>query len=60
MVIEDLLQRQHQNHLWTILNVDDGFHQMPLTEQSPPLTAFCTHSGVYQWNVLPIGVKVGP
>ena len=59
-VIEDLLQRQHGNHLWTILDLEDGFHQMPLTEESRPLTAFCTPWGVYQWNVLPMGVKVGP
>ena len=30
-VIEDLLQRQHGNVLWTILDLEDGFHQMPLT-----------------------------
>ena len=33
---------------------------MPLTEESRPLTAFCTPWGVYQWNVLPMGVKLGP
>ena len=53
LVIEDLLQRQHGNHLWTILDLEEGFHQMPLTEESRPLTAFCTPWGVYQWNVLP-------
>ena len=41
-VIEDLLQRQHRCHLWTILDLEDGFHQMPLKEESRPLTAFCT------------------
>ena len=35
--IEDLLARQHGNHLWTILNLDDAFHQMPLTKESRPL-----------------------
>ena len=33
-VIEDLLQLQHGNHLWTVLNLEDGFYQMPLTEES--------------------------
>ena len=59
-VIEDLLQRQHENNLGTVLDLDDGFHQMPLTEKSCPLTALCTPWGVYQWNVLRMGVKVGP
>ena len=47
LVIEDLLQRGHGNHVWTILDLDDGFHHMPLTEESRPLTAFCTPRGVY-------------
>ena len=33
---------------------------MPLTEESRQLTAFCTPWGVYQWNVLPMEVRVGP
>ena len=59
-VIEDLLQRQHGNHLWTILDLEDGFHQMPLTEESRPLKEFCNLWRVYQWNVLPMGVRPGP
>ena len=60
LAIEDLLQRQHANHLWTILDLEDVSHQMPLTEEGCPLTALGTPWGVYQWNVLPMGVKVGP
>ena len=33
-VIEDLLQLQHGNHFWAVLNLEDGFYQMPLTEES--------------------------
>ena len=33
---------------------------MPLTEESRPLTGFCTPWKVYQWTVLPMGVKVRP
>ena len=33
---------------------------MPLTEESGQLTAFCIPRGVYQWNVMPMVVKVGP
>ena len=32
-VIEDLLQGQAVNHLWTLLDLADGFHQMPLLEE---------------------------
>ena len=47
LVIEDLLHQQHGSHLWTILDLEDGFHQMPLTEESRPLPAFCAPWGVY-------------
>ena len=60
MVIEDTLLSQAGNHLWTLLDLEDGFHQMPLEESSRFLTAFCTRFGVFEWNVPPMGVKVGP
>ena len=28
-------------------------------KQSKPLTAFTTHSGKFQWNVLPFGIRIG-
>ena len=28
-VIEEVLQNQAGNHLWTLLDLEDGFHQMP-------------------------------
>ena len=59
-VIEDTLCGQAGNHLSTLLDLEDGFHQMPLEESSRHLTAFCTPFGVYEWNVPPMGVKVGP
>ena len=33
---------------------------MHLEESSKHLTAFCTPFGIFEWNVLPMGVKVGP
>ena len=30
-----------------------------MSEQSNPLTAFTTHSGKFQWNVLPFGIRIG-
>ena len=59
-VIEDQLANQHGNFLFTLLDLEDGFYQMHLEEESKHLTAFCTPFGVFEWNVLPMGVKVGP
>ena len=36
-----------------------GYHHIGLSEQSKPLTAFTTHSGKFQWNVLPFGIGIG-
>ena len=60
LVIEDLMEREHGNRLWTILDSSTGSTQMPLTEESCLLTAFCTPLGVYQWNALAMGLKRGP
>ena len=59
-VIEDTLLSQAGNHLWTLPDLEDGFHQMPLEEYSRFLTVFCTPFGVFEWSVLPMGVKLGP
>ena len=59
-VIEDLFVKQAANRLWTLLDLEDGFHQMPVSVCSRQYTAFCTPFGVFEWRLLPMGVKVGP
>ena len=59
-VIEDQIANQEGNFIFSIIGLEDGFHQMHLEESSKHLTAFCTPFGIFEWNVLPMGVKVGP
>ena len=59
-VIEDQLADEQGNSLFSLIDLEDGFHQMHLEEDSKHSTAFCTPFGVFEWNVLPMGVKVGP
>ena len=59
-LIERLLQGQAGNHLWTLLDLDNGFHKIPSLEECRHLTAFCTPAGTSVWKVLLMGVKVGP
>ena len=59
-VIEGLLQGQAGTHLRTLLDLEDGFDQMPLLEECRHLTAFCTPAWTFEWKVLPMWVKVGP
>ena len=58
-VIEDLFVKHAGNQLCTLLNLEDGFDQIPLSECSRRYTAFCTPFGVFECRVPPMGVKVG-
>ena len=60
--IESLLARLEGCKYFSILDLRSGYHDIeskPLTKQSKPLTAFTTHSGKFQWNVLPFGIGIG-
>ena len=57
---EDLLANQGKNSVWSIFDLEDGFHQMHLGESSRPLTAFTTPWGLFEWTVLPMGLKTAP
>ena len=59
-VIEDQLANQHGNVLWTLVDLEDGFHQMHLADESMHITSFITSFGVYMWQVLPMDIKVAP
>ena len=58
-VIEDKIAKQEGNFS-SLIDLEDGFHQMHLEEECWHLPAFVTPFGVYEWKVLPMGVKVGP
>ena len=40
------------------MDLRSGYHHIGLSEQSKPLTVFTTHSGKFQWNVLPFGIGI--
>ena len=58
--ITDILVRQGARHLFTVLDLKDAFHQVPMAESSRPATGMSTPLGLMQWRVLPQGVKNGP
>ena len=41
------------------MDLRSGYHHIGLSEKSKPLTAFITHSGKFQWNVLSFGIGIG-
>ena len=59
-LIENLVQRQLVNRMWSVFDLQDGFHQMHLEPKSREYTAFQTPCGSLHWTVLPMGVNNGP
>ena len=59
-VIEDQLANQNGGFLWSLVGLEDGFHQMHLAREHWHCTSFSTPFGVFEWKVLPMGVTVGP
>ena len=41
------------------MDLRSGYHHTGLSEKSKPLPAFTTHSGKFQWNILPFGIGIG-
>ena len=58
-MIESLLAQLEGCRYFSILDLRSGYHHIGLSKQSKPLTAFMTHSGKFQWNVLPFGIGIG-
>ena len=57
--IEDILLRQGKYHIWSVLDMKDGYHQVPLKKEHRPLTCMSTPRGPKQWTVLVMGLKNG-
>ena len=57
--IGDILQRQGQFKMWTVLDLKDGYHQMPLKKEHRHITCMSTPRGTMQWKVLFMGMKNG-
>lgn len=55
--IGEMVQRQGKNRLWTVLDLVDGFHQMPLKQEHRYITCMSTPRGTQQWTVQVMGLK---
>ena len=58
--IEDMISAESQNSLWSIFDLEDGFHQMHLSPQASPLTSFLTTWGRFEWAGMRMGIKNDP
>ncbi|CAB3377299.1 Hypothetical predicted protein [Cloeon dipterum] len=58
--VQEVLDRFGGSKIFTILDLTNGFWQLPLKEDSQDKTAFACHAGQFQFTRLPYGVKNGP
>ena len=57
--IDDILQKQGNYKIWSVLDLKDGYHQMPMKVEHRPYTCMSTPRGSFQWKVLVMGLKNG-
>ena len=55
--VEDQLEEMSGAVVFTTLDLTKGYHQMKSAEASKEITAFTSPQGLYQWKVLPMGMK---
>ena len=56
----DNLQMAAHHNYYTCLDCNWGFWNIPLEEESKQYTALITHKGMFEFNVLPFGIKNSP
>jgi hypothetical protein len=49
-----------RHSVFTALDLSSGFHQLRLSPESSPVTAFTAGGQLYEWCVLPFGVACAP
>lgn len=57
--IQEILQRlgAKKYKFFAKLDLTNGYHQMPLAEDSRHYTAFATSQGLYEWKRVPMGLR---
>lgn len=59
--MEDTLRKLGEGYSYfSKLDLKSGFYQIPIRDADKPKTAFVTPFGLYQFNVLPMGLKNSP
>jgi hypothetical protein len=58
--IEDILVQMGRKKVFSVLDLKDAFHQVPMHPDSRSATATSTPRGSMQWQVLAMGLKNGP
>lgn len=46
--------------VFSVLDAESGFHQVPLSTESKPYTTFASHCGLFRFKRLPFGIACAP
>lgn len=58
--IDDVLESLGKARYFSVIDLFNGFHQVPLDEKSRDITSFSTDDGSFRWKVLPFGLNISP
>ncbi|NOZ55185.1 MAG: DDE-type integrase/transposase/recombinase [Calditrichaeota bacterium] len=58
--IDESLESLGGNTWFCTLDLQSGYHQVAMEEADIPKTAFSTHLGLFEWNVMPFGLCNAP
>jgi len=57
--IEQALEQFHGAVIFSVLDLNSAYFQIPLSSRSRRVTAFCTPFGLFEFNKLPMGISIG-
>ena len=58
--LEQGLSKLGKKKIFSVIDLRQGFWQIPVEEDSRKFLAFKTPSGLFQWKVMPFGLKTAP
>jgi hypothetical protein len=58
-IIEQALDQFGGAAVFSVLDLNSAYYQIPLSVKSRRITAFCTPFGLFEFNKLPMGICVG-
>uniref|UniRef100_A0A1I7U226 Reverse transcriptase domain-containing protein n=1 Tax=Caenorhabditis tropicalis TaxID=1561998 RepID=A0A1I7U226_9PELO len=56
----DQTEGASRGKIFLVFDIAQGFHIIKMHEEHTERTAFCCHMGVYQYKVMPMGLKGSP
>ena len=59
-LIDDCLTMCREAKWFTLIDIKDAYHHIPMDPVSIPLTAFVTPDGLFEWLRMPFGLAVAP